>query len=311
MDTKMHNKELVKADIGKNMRQYTMCGVLIVLTVAFAILTNGTFVSARNVSNIFLQTSALAIAAIGVSLVLVAGHIDLSIGSCVGLTGALAATLMVNAHWSTVPTVLLTLVVGALIGCWQGFWVAYRKVPSFIVTLAGSLVFRGIVLGITNGATIAPCTDAFKAIGQNYIPSLFADSKTAGFNDTAIIFGLLICFIYIAESLRRRRSRREYELSVIPMSFQIVKFVVLCVIALGISLLLSVNNGIPYALLIVMILAVIFSVVSTMTPFGRHIYSIGGNPDAARLSGINIKKTIFLLFVIMGIMSAKIGRAHV
>ena len=163
---------LIKNELKKNMRQYTMIGVLLVLAIIFSILTGGTFVSSKNISNLFLQASTVAVAAVGVSLVLVAGHIDLSIGSCIGLTGAVAATLMVNAGWGALTTILVTLLTGVVIGCWQGFWVAFRGVPSFIVTLAGSMIFRGIVLGITQGKTIAPLADGFKAIGQGYLPSL-------------------------------------------------------------------------------------------------------------------------------------------
>ena len=145
----------IKTELSKNARQYTMVLILVAIAIVFAILTGGTFLTSRNISNLFLQASAIGIVAISVSLVLVAGEIDLSIGSCVGLTGAVAATLMVNMGWSIIPTILVTVAVGVGIGCWQGFWVAFRKVPSFIVTLAGSLIFRGIVYGITRGMTLS------------------------------------------------------------------------------------------------------------------------------------------------------------
>lgn len=296
---------LVKNELKKNTRQYTMIGVLIVLVLIFSFLTKGTFISSKNISNLFLQSAAVGVVAIGVSLVLVAGHMDLSIGSCVGLTGAVAAMLMVNAGWGTIPTILTTLLAGAVIGCWQGFWVAYRGIPSFIVTLAGQMIFRGLVLGITQGMTIAPMTDAFKAIGQGYFPSLSADGE--GLNVLTMALAALMCVVVIINEGKNRRSRKYTGLNILPMWFSVVKMIVICAIILAIMLVLALNKGISYALIIVILLAVIFNFVSNNTAFGKHIYAIGGNREAARLSGINIKKTTFGLFVIMGVMTAISG----
>ncbi len=295
---------LIKNELKKNMRQYTMIGVLLVLAIIFSILTGGTFVSSKNISNLFLQASTVAVAAVGVSLVLVAGHIDLSIGSCIGLTGAVAATLMVNAGWGALTTILVTLLTGVVIGCWQGFWVAFRGVPSFIVTLAGSMIFRGIVLGITQGKTIAPLADGFKAIGQGYLPSL---SGGEGFNALTMVLAAIMCLTFILNETNRRRSRRRSGLDVTPAWFATTKTAVVCIAILGIMLILALNKGISYALIIVMVLAILFSFVSTNTAFGRHIYAIGGNIEAAKLSGINIKKKLFALFVLMGAMTAVSG----
>ncbi len=280
--------------------------ILVAIAIVFAILTGGTFLTSRNISNLFLQASAIGIVAISVSLVLVAGEIDLSIGSCVGLTGAVAATLMVNMGWSIIPTILVTVAVGVGIGCWQGFWVAFRKVPSFIVTLAGSLIFRGIVYGITRGMTIAPMTDEFKAIGQGYIPPIFS-AEGSGFNDTAIIIGVVICVIFAVMQIRQENSRKRYHLGVAPKGMLIAKIVIVSIVVIGIMAILSLNLGLSYAFLLLIILAVLFSFISNNTAFGRQIYAIGGNREAARLSGINIKKRLFLLFVVMGTMCAASG----
>lgn len=296
----------IKTELSKNARQYTMVLILVAIAIVFAILTGGTFLTSRNISNLFLQASAIGIVAISVSLVLVAGEIDLSIGSCVGLTGAVAATLMVNMGWSIIPTILVTVAVGVGIGCWQGFWVAFRKVPSFIVTLAGSLIFRGIVYGITRGMTIAPMTDEFKAIGQGYIPPIFS-AEGSGFNDTAIIIGVVICVIFAVMQIRQENSRKRYHLSVAPKGMLIAKIVIVSIVVIGIMAILSLNLGLSYAFLLLIILAVLFSFISNNTAFGRQIYAIGGNREAARLSGINIKKRLFLLFVVMGTMCAASG----
>lgn len=296
----------IKTELSKNARQYTMVLILVAIAIVFAILTGGTFLTSRNISNLFLQASAIGIVAISVSLVLVAGEIDLSIGSCVGLTGAVAATLMVNMGWSIIPTILVTVAVGVGIGCWQGFWVAFRKVPSFIVTLAGSLIFRGIVYGITRGMTIAPMTDEFKAIGQGYIPPIFS-AEGSGFNDTAIIIGVAICVIFAVMQIRQENSRKRYHLGVAPKGMLIAKIVIVSIVVIGIMAILSLNLGLSYAFLLLIILAVLFSFISNNTAFGRQIYAIGGNREAARLSGINIKKRLFLLFVVMGTMCAASG----
>jgi D-xylose transport system permease protein len=280
--------------------------ILVVIAVVFTILTKGMFTSARNISNLFQQTSAVAISAIGVSLVLVSGQIDLSIGSCVGLCGAVGAILMVKYGWATVPTILGILLVGVIMGCWQGYWVSFRGVPSFIVTLAGSLIFRGLVLGLTRGMTIAPLNDSFKAIGQKYVPTLFVPVN-AGVNDTTILLGIIICITFAVMQIRQQNSRKRYGLPVKPISKMILMIAGVSAVVMLIMLILAFNLGISYALLLVISLAVVFSFISSNTAFGRHIYAIGGNKDAARLSGINIKWRVFFLFVIMGVMCAVSG----
>lgn len=298
-----NNATGTKDGLKKNLRQYTMIIILVALAIVFAILTHGTFISSKNISNLFLQCSAVAIVAIGVSMVLIAGHMDLSIGSCVGLTGAVAATLMVNHGWATVPTILVTLLVGILIGCWQGYWTAFRGVPSFIVTLAGQMVFRGIVLGITKGMTIAPMNDSFKVIGQGYLPTLGNDS----FNILTMILAVVICIVYVIMELRKNAARKKNGLDPTGSKGNLVKVVVICVVILAISLVLAMNRGVSYALILVIIVAVIFNFISNNTPFGKYIYAIGGNKEAARLSGINIKKITFIIFVVMGFLTAISG----
>lgn len=295
----------IMKEFNKNIRQYTMFLVLIAIGIMFSMLTDGTFFSSRNISNLFLQSSAVAIVAIAVSLVLVAGHLDLSIGSSVALAGAVSATLMVKGGWETIPTILITLGVGVLIGCWQGFWVAFRGVPSFIVTLAGMLIFRGCVIGITRGMTIAPLNDSFKAIGQGYLPRIFSNSKH--FNDSAIILGIVLCIIYVISVFLKRRSRKRYKLDILPLYYDVIRTVVICSIIMIIMTIMAMHLGVSYAVLIVMFLAITYSFISNNTSFGRYIYAIGGNKDAARLSGINIKKNIFILFLMMGVMSSISG----
>ena len=295
--SKVKNDSAILLELKSNLRQYSIFLILLVIGLFFSILTHGVFNSARNISNLFLQTSALAIAAIGVSLVLVSGNIDLSIGSVVGLAGAVSSTLMLNAHWGTIPTILVTLGIGLLIGCWHGFWIAYRGIPSFIVTLAGLLIYRGLVIAITKGMTVSPLNASFKAIGQNYLPSVFSLGR---FHGSTIILGVLTSLIYIVLTFLNYRALKKNNLEPLPILYTIIRSFIFCILIMGVAIVLSIHLGVPYAFLIVLGLAVIFSFVASNTILGRHIYAIGGSINAARLSGINIKKTIFMLYFIMG-----------
>ncbi|MBC8061222.1 MAG: sugar ABC transporter permease [Clostridiaceae bacterium] len=295
-------KDSIKAAMKANMRQYTMFIALIFIGIIFNILTDGTFISSRNLNNLFLQTATIAILACGMVLIIIAGHIDLSIGSVAGFCGAIAAIAQVKYGWGTVPAILLTLVVGLIVGLWQGYWVAYQNVPSFIVTLAGMLIFRGAVIGVTNGATIAPMKDSFRAIGQDYIPRLFL--QDASYHDTTLFLGIICILAYIIFEARSRRTRVSYGFKVLPFQLQIVKVVAISAL-IGLTFLIMVSYlGMPYCIVLVAAVVFFYSYLSTMTPFGRHVYAIGGNKEAARLSGINIKRTTLLIFISMGLLSA-------
>ncbi|WP_027408837.1 sugar ABC transporter permease [Anoxybacteroides tepidamans] len=275
-----------------DIRAYTMIGALIAIWIFFGLL-NDTFLSARNLSNLFTQMSVTAILAIGMVLVIVAGHIDLSVGSIVGLTGGLAAIL---SNWLGLPTsvvIIGTLAAGALIGVVQGWLVAYRAIPAFIVTLGGMMVFRGALMGITKSTTI-PISDAnFIALGSAY----FTNS-----------FGLILAAVAIAalviSTIKKRKSRERYGFRVAPLSLDVAK--VMLVSALIVVFVLTMNSykGIPFPIIFVIGLALIFSFIANKTTFGRHVYAIGGNSEAARLSGIRIQRHTMVLFLFTGLLSA-------
>ena len=193
-------------------------------------------------------------------VLVVAGHIDLSIGSCIGLTGAVAATLMVNAGWGALTHDMVTLLTGVVIGCWQGFGWHSGGVPSFIVTLAGSMIFRGIVLGITGKDNCAPLADGFTGNWARAIYHLFREVE--GFNALTMVLAAIMCLAFILNETNRRRSRRRSDLDVTPAWFATTKTAVVCIAILGIMLILALNKGISYALIIVMVLAILFSFVS-------------------------------------------------
>lgn len=275
-----------------DIRAYTMIGALVAIWIFFGFL-NDTFLSARNLSNLFTQMSVTAILAIGMVLVIVAGHIDLSVGSIVGLTGGIAAIL---SNWMGLPTgvvIIGTLVAGIMIGMLQGWLVAYRAIPAFIVTLGGMMIFRGALMGITKSTTI-PISDAsFIALGSAYF--------TSG-------FGLVLAIVAIAAVVwmtwKKRKSRLQYGFTVAPLSVDIAKVAAISTLIVLFVLTMNSYKGIPFPIIFVIALALIFTFIATKTTFGRHVYAIGGNSEAARLSGINIQRHTMMLFVFTGLLSA-------
>lgn len=305
-------RELLLGSLRTNTKQYTMFIALVAIWMIFAFLTDGVFLQSRNLSNLFVQTVTTAITAIGVVLVIVAGHIDLSVGSVLGFTGAVCAMLMIRLEWGVVPSVLATLVVGIAIGAWHGFWVAYRKVPAFIVTLASMLAFRGLILGITDGQTqgieMAPdaAAAAFKVIGQGYLPTLRAVEQ-GQLHDTSLAFTLVIMVAFTAWTLRVRAARRRYGFEVLPGWAEALKLAVTLALICAVGMIMVIYLGIPWSVVLLLALAVALSFLMGNTTFGRRIYAVGGNAEAARLSGINVARTGFGLFVVNGLMVAIAG----
>ncbi|MGL4392311.1 MAG: multiple monosaccharide ABC transporter permease [Fusobacteriaceae bacterium] len=287
-----------------NVRQYGMFIALIVIMGVFQFLTDGIFLTPRNITNLFLQTSYISVLAIGMVLVIVAGHIDLSVGSIAAFTGAISAILQVNNNFGTIPTIIITLICGAAIGFWQGFWIAYKKIPAFIVTLAGMLVFRGAVIWITQGATIAPYQDSFKAIGQGFIPAVFTFEK---FDGTAFILFIISMVAFIFTEIKKRIERIKYDFAVLPMPYFIGKIIAISILIAFFFRSMVAYRGVPYSALIVVVLVLVFTFISNKTITGRHIYAIGGNLEAAKLSGINVKKTLLKVFVAMGLLASLSG----
>jgi len=298
-------KEIILNLIKNNIRQYIMFLGLILIWILFEFLSGYVFLSTRNLSNLFLQSATITILAMGMVLVIVAGHIDLSVGSFAGFIGAVVAFLQVKMGFGTMQSVMIGLIFGVLIGCWQGYWIAYRKIPAFIVTLAGMLILRGGILYVTGGTTIAPLHRSFKAIGQNYLPHLFL--KNAVYSDTSIILSIIVIIFYIIFELKQRKSRINYNFDILPIQLEISKIIGISLAIGGVFFIMISYRGIPFALVVVMFLALFLTFIANNTVFGRQIYAIGGNQDAAKLSGINIKKRIMLLFILMGALCAAAG----
>src|SRR5690625_34669 len=293
---KVKPAEKVKLNFKFNVQSYTLIFALVLIIVLFGVLTGGEFLSSRNISNLFIQMTVISILAIGMTFVIVSSHIDLSVGSLAGLTGGIAAILHVWFGWNTGLVVLVAILVGALLGLWQGWWVAYRAVPAFIVTLGGMLIFRGILVGISKGQTISPLDDSFKMIASSYLP------YTLGYLIVAISIFLLFLFNWL-----NRKKRMEMGLKVSSPLAEYGKLAVYSFFILLITYMLSRYNGIPLPMLIVVALGGLFIFIASKTSFGRRIYAIGGNPEAASLSGINIKRNTLSVFVLMGALAGLAG----
>lgn len=279
-----------------DIQSYTLIIALVGIAVIFTVLTGGEFLSSRNISNLFTQMSVIAILAIGMTLVIVAGHIDLSVGSIVGLTGGIAAMLQVWQGWSTPLVVLTAVVVGAVLGLWQGWWVAYRAVPAFIATLGGMLIFRGILIGLSDGQTVAGLNQDFKQIGNSYLPYMIA-----------YIIVAIAVIVLIVTTVRNRQKRNEMGLLLVPAGLDYGKVALYSVFIVVITYMLNRYLGVPTPFLIVVATALLFVFVTNKTAFGRRVYAMGGNPEAAALSGINIKRNTLSVFVIMGALAGLAG----
>lgn len=279
-----------------NLRAYSLIIALVLIGLIFGFFTDWTFLSSRNLSNLFRQMSVISILATGMTLVIVAGQIDLSVGSLLGLTGGIAAILQVWLGWNTFTAVIAALIVGVVLGGCQGWLVAYKKVPSFIVTLGGMMVFRGILLGVSQGETIAPLQDSFKEIGQSYFPYV-----------PGYILGIVMVVLLFFFTVRKRNKRRNLGLTLAPPIAEYGKVSLYSFVTLLFVYMMNRYFGIPVPILIVLVLGLIFSFIAAKTGFGRYVYAIGGNAEAAKFSGINIKRYLLSVFVIMGALSAVAG----
>ncbi|MGE5582050.1 MAG: sugar ABC transporter permease [Bacillota bacterium] len=282
----------VKFDI----RAYTMIFALIAIWIIFTILTEGTYLTPRNLSNLSRQMSITSVLAIGMVMVIVTTWIDLSVGSVLGLAGAVAAVLQVWYHVPTVWAIMAALGVGIILGVWHGYWVAYQGVPAFIVTLAGMWAYRGMIMGMLKGITVAPMWPDFKVISSGYLGVIPGATLT-----TVAIIALII------GRFRARQSRIKYGFKVSPLFLDLPVTAFYCALIVLATYVLYQYEGIPYPIIVVLVLVLIFTFLTRNTQFGRQVYAMGGNAEAARLSGINIKKRTMVVFVLCGLLASIAG----
>jgi D-xylose transport system permease protein len=278
------------------LRAYTMVFALAAIWIIFAYATDGIFLEARNFSNLMRQTAVTGVLAVGMLMVIVTGQIDLSVGSLVGLTGGVAAILLTWFGWGLVPAVVAAVAIGIAIGGVQGFLVAYANIPAFIVTLGGLLVWRGVIKGLTQGNTIPIAMQEFKNIGQQYV------AKPAGWAIAVLAVAALIWL-----NLRRAQARRRLGLSPASLVITVVSIVLPSAIIVGFIAALNIYNGVPIPVIILLAIALVGAFLTQNTTFGRYLYAIGGNPDAARLSGINLRYHILAVFCIIGALAGAAG----
>lgn len=302
--TKSSLGESLKTIFKDNVRQYTMLIALVVIIILFQILTKGILLVPMNVTNLILQNSYVFILAIGMTLcILTGGNIDLSVGSVVAFIGALAGMLIINNKMPVIPAVLICLVVGLLIGLWQGFWIAYIRIPAFIVTLAGMLLFRGLTVKILQGLTLSPFPKSFQAISGGFFPDIFG-SGNGKLNITTIIVGLIFSAIYIWVETKNRAEKQKYNFDDIPFPLFIAKITLVVAATMLLTYWLAAYKGIPIMFAIIGILIFIYTIITSKTIPGRYLYAMGGNEKSAKLSGINTNKVLFFAYVNMAVLSA-------
>jgi len=287
-----------------HLREYGLLLSLIAIMVFFQVMTDGTLMQPLNLTNLVLQNSYIVIMALGMLLVIVAGHIDLSVGSVSGFVGALAAVLMVTWGWHYVPATLVCLAVGALIGAAQGVWVAYFRIPSFIVTLAGMLVFKGLALALLQGQSVGPFPETFQLLSSGFIPDpLGGDTLRL----TSLLLGIVAALAMVVLKVRGRAAQAKHGMQTEPLAVFALTQLVFTAGIVYFAWLLSSYKGLPNVLVVMVVLIVGYDFITRRSTIGRRIYALGGNEKAARLSGINTERLSFYTFINMGVLAALAG----
>lgn len=303
-------KELLQL-IKRNIREYGMYIALFVIMAYFSIATGGTFISSRNISNLMNQMGYIAVLAVGMTLVIVIRHIDLSVGFLAGFLGALAAIALTSWNlpvWVVIPLVLLF---GVLAGLLSGVTVAKLGIPSFVVTLAGWLIYRGALLRATlrTGTIVIP-NNSFNAIGNGYIPDIPMTGFLPSMHKVTLILGIIAVVSIVVSEINSRKKKMAYDFEVLSKNMFVVKLVFTLLLMGVVTYILAGYNGLSWTAVVVLAVTLIYYFLSTQTYFGRHIYAVGGNPEAAELSGISVEKITMVVFGSMGMLSALSGMLY-
>ena len=296
--------ETLKRIFSENIRQYSMLIALIAIMIFFQVITDGALMKPLNLTNLVLQNSYVVILALGMLLVIVAGNIDLSVGSVAALTGAVAAVLIVNYDMNFAVAMVICLLIGAAIGTMQGYFVAYIKIPAFIVTLAGMLIFRGLTLVLLVGQSIGPFPPEFQALSSGFIPDVFGGD---GLHMTSLVIGAIISALLVFLDFRARQNQKKYGFPVSPFLFFLLKNLIIVGAIMGLIYLLASYNGLPNVLIVLGLLIALYGFVTNRTVIGRRIYALGGNQKAAKLSGVSRKAGCSSMTSRLSAMSARVG----
>ncbi|MGV3683301.1 MAG: multiple monosaccharide ABC transporter permease [Acidovorax sp.] len=303
-ETPAGNDKPLLEHLKHNFREYGMFITLVAIMGFFQVMTDGTLLQPLNLTNLLLQNSYIVIMALGMLLVIVAGHIDLSVGSVCGFIGALAAVLMVEYRWHFLPASLVCLLCGGLIGGLQGWFVAFSRIPSFIVTLAGMLVFKGLALALLAGQSLGPFPAEFQMLSSGFIPDLFS---VEGLKLTSLLLGVVVAVALAVAGVRARANRLRHGVQAEPLAFFLARTAVFAALLVYFTYLLASYKGLPNVLVVMALLIVLFDFVTSRTTIGRRIYAMGGNEKAAKLSGIKTERLSFYAFINMGVLAALAG----
>ncbi len=289
------NKRIMDKKFTFDIRPFIIVFALIIIWVGLQIVTKGTFLSARNLSTLFVQMCTIAVIAVGMVLVIVAGHVDLSVGSVVAVCGAISAVLQTRGY-GTLLGIVIPIAVGIALTSWNGFWASYQKVPAFIVTLSSMLLFRGLTLIITGGQTISSMNPEFRLIGEGYLPNILG-----------WVIAAISLIAYLFFEVKNRKSRINKGIQVNSKPFFIAKLAFITVMILVFVFVMNSYQGLPVPVIILIVTTLVIGFVSVKTRFGRRLYAIGGNQEAARFSGINVKKEGLKIFMVLGALSGLSG----
>lgn len=297
--------EKLKKLIRHNIRQYAMVLALVFIVILFQILTNGVLLRPLNITNLIQQNSYVLILSIGMLLCILTGNVDLSVGSIVAFIGAVSATFIICWGMPTIPAIMLSLLIGAAIGAWQGFWIAYVRIPAFIVTLAGMLIFRGLTMVILKGRTLAPFSDTYTTISSGFLPDYLGGGGEL--HVLTLVVGALCCALYMLSEWKSRKDKMKHGFDAGSVPIMVGKAAVIMVSIMATAWLLASYKGMPVVLLLLGALILLYSFITNKTVAGRHVYAFGGNEKAARLSGIKTNRVFFWVYVNMGLLSALAG----
>ena len=296
----------LKIMLKKNIREYGMFIALFAIMLVFSILSDGVFMSPRNISNLINSMGYIAVLAVGMTLILIIKHIDLSVGYVAGFLGAVAAMLMTSFNLPVLVVIPIILMLGILIGLFNGFMVAKLQLPAFVVSLAGMLIFRGALLQVTakTGTIIIP-NKTFNNIGVGYIPDPV--KLLPGFHTLTLVIGALFIVFFIMAQFKNRKNKLKYQFEVVPIKIFYIKLVFVSALIAYVTFILSDYNGLSWTVVIVLIVVALYHFLTTKTVLGRHIYAVGGNDEAAKLSGIDVKKVTLFVFSSMSMLAALSG----
>ena len=300
----MSKLKMNRTDIAKTLRSYSMIFVLIAIVILSQVLTGGLTLNPRNITNIILQQSYIVILILGMLPVILTGNVDLSVGSTVAFVGAVAAVLQVNLGWGTLPTLVVSLAIGAAIGAWNGLWIAIFDIPAFIVTLSSQLVFRGLTQVVLDGASIGPFDATFRAIAGSFITDILGEGAAAIMPVITMGLAVVACLVIIVAQIIDRRNKIAHGVPVKSIWGMIARVVIISVVILVLSYMLCLDKGYPTVLVILLVFSMIYNFICNRTVFGRSLYAVGGNRKAASLSGIKDRLSMFMAYTNMGFVAA-------